>query len=79
MWGEGAGLQRTTLFLITPVPFGGVLRVLLSALWEELRWDRLSRRHRVSEHLIREAMKAPTTPHCEAALHLPDLIRRRYF
>lgn len=26
------------------------------------RWDRLSGRHRVSQHLIREAMKAPPPP-----------------
>lgn len=37
------------------------LRVLVSALWEGRPYERLSWRHHVSQHLIREAVKGPPT------------------
>lgn len=60
--GGGSGHQRTR-FLIISVPIG------VCGMWEGRRCDRLSGRHHVSQHLIREAMKAP---HREAVVHVPD-------
>lgn len=66
--GAGGGASEDTLPGYACPVWG--LCVLVSAVWEERRCDRLSERHQVSQHLIRAAMKGPPTVRLRSAVHI---------